>query len=70
MSAAKFVSGGYEIDPTPEVLPAGLCVARAVLTRQVDGKVEEIWPDFEPFATEVEATNAAHIAAVAWISHR
>jgi hypothetical protein len=38
--------------------------------RQADGKIEEIWPDFEPFATAAEASKAAHIAAVAWIAHQ
>ena len=70
MSAVRFVSGGYEIDVTPEVLPDRRYVARAVVTRLADRKVEEIWPDFEPFATETEASSAAHLAAVAWISHQ
>jgi len=70
MSAVKLVTGGYEIDSTPTFQPDGRYVARAVVTRLFDRKVEEVWPDFEPFTTEAEASSAAHLAAVAWISHR
>jgi hypothetical protein len=70
MSAVKIVTGGYEIDSTPQIQPDGRYVARAVVTRLADHRVEEIWPDFEPFATEAEALAAAHLAAVAWISHQ
>lgn len=69
MSAVKIVRDGYEIDATAERLDDGTFVARALVTRQADGKVEEIRPDFEPFATEAEASSAAHLAAVAWAAH-
>jgi hypothetical protein len=55
MSAVKLVTGGYEIDSTPTFQPDGRYVARAVVTRLSDRKVEEVWPDFEPFTTEAEA---------------
>lgn len=70
MSTARVVVHGHEIDSTPKVLPDGKFVARAVVTRQADQRVDEIVPNFEPFATEAEATSAAHLAAVAWAAHR
>ncbi len=70
MSVVKIVTGGYEIDSTPQVQPDGRFVARAVVIRLSDQRVEEVQPDFEPFATEAEAVSAANLAAVAWISHR
>ena len=70
MSSVRFVQGEYEIDTTPEMLPDGRFVARAVVRRLLDSRVEEVHPDFEPFATEAEAASAAHIAAVAWLAHR
>jgi len=36
MSAVKLVSGDYEIDATPQALPDGRYVARAVVTRLTD----------------------------------
>lgn len=70
MSTVKIVTDGYEVDSTPQLLPDGKFVARAVITRQTDQMVEELWPDFQPFATEAEASSAAHLAAVAWIAHQ
>lgn len=70
MSAFKTLKDGYEIDATPERLADGKFAARALVTRQADGKVEEIRPEFEPFATEAEASSAAHLAAVAWVAHQ
>jgi len=58
MSAVKVVMGGYEITSTPMVLPDGKFVARAVVTRQADHQVHELWPDFEAFSTEAEASSA------------
>ena len=70
MCSLKVVTGGYEIDTTPEPQADGRFTARAVVTRQADRWVEDLWPEFEPFATEAEASSAAHIAALAWISHQ
>jgi hypothetical protein len=70
MSVVKFVQNEYEVDATPQELPDGRFVARAVVRRQSDGQVEQIQPDFEPFATAAEASSAAHLAAVAWLAHR
>lgn len=70
MSAVKFIMNGHEIDATPRMLPDGRYVALAIVVRQADGKAEELWPDFEPFATEAEAASAAHLAAVSWIAHQ
>ncbi|HWH84214.1 MAG TPA: hypothetical protein VNU71_18455 [Burkholderiaceae bacterium] len=70
MSVVKSVSMGFEIDTTPEVQPDGRYVARAILTHLADASVKEIRPDFEAFATAAEASAAAHLAAIAWISHR
>ena len=69
MSAHEFFEGGYRIDTTPLMTPGGKFVARAIVTR-ADSRAEELSPDFEPFMTEAEASSAAHIAAVAWISHQ
>ena len=70
LAVHQFLEGGYMIDTTPAALPDGRFVARAVVTRQVDQVLEEIWPEFEPFETEAEAASAAHMAAVAWVAHR
>jgi len=70
MGAMRFVEAGYEIDPTPTPLPDGKFAARAVVVRQADRQTQELWPDFDPFATEAEAASAAHMAAVAWVAHQ
>ena len=70
MSTTKIVTDGYEIDSTPKVLPDGKFVARAIVTRRADRKAEEIWPEFEPFETEAEASSAAQLAAMAWVTHQ
>lgn len=70
MSSVRLVEHGYEIDTTPEILPDGRFVSRAVIRRLVDDHVDRLWPDFKPFATEAEASSAAHIAAVAWVAHQ
>jgi hypothetical protein len=70
MSTNKFRECGYEIDTTPKMLPDGRFVAHAVATRLIDGKSEDLWPDFDPFATEAEASSAGHTAAVAFVAHQ
>jgi len=70
MSTVNIVTGGYEIDTTPEPHADGRFTARAIITRQADRHVDELWPEFEPFTTEAEASAAAHLAALAWISHQ
>ena len=69
MSTIKTVSNGHNIDATPDLQADGRYRAHAVVTRQADGHVEELWPVFEPFVTEAEAASAAHLAALAWIAH-
>lgn len=70
LSVHQFVEGGYMIDSTPAARPDGKFAAHAVVTCQADGQVIELWPEFDPFITETEASSAAHMAAVAWIGHR
>ena len=48
MSSVKFVESGYEIDTTPELLPDGKFISRAVVRRLVDDRVDELRPDSSP----------------------
>lgn len=62
--------GGWDVDPAPDPVSPRQFLARARLTRQSDGHTEELFPDFDPFSTETEATAAGHMAAIAWIAHQ
>lgn len=70
VSAVKFIRGNSEIHTTPKMLPDGRFVVRATITELTGPYVEELWPDVDPFMTEAEASSAAHLAAVGWVSGR
>jgi hypothetical protein len=67
VSIHQFIECGCTVETAPVSRPDGQFIAHALVTRHIDHQVEELWPGFEPFQTEAEASSASHLAAAAWV---